>query len=405
MASKLLIKQLKSSDPQKRFVAVKQIAREKDVTMLKTLSDMAANDPDEQVRSVAARAVQFIRGEGKAESVAQKAAQREAPVKEISAKEQARAKGYIDSAIGLQINGERDKALKDLAKALEINPKLRKDNFFISVLEEASGMPRDEAFQIIADDEAIKSVSKNEKVRRKSQRAEAHQEDVSRSRWSSVVMDLLIYTLILVFATMFLPIVAGQAAESYLNGYQAAVDSCVPGSRIVTEQCPSPLEPEIFELVGTLRQFGLMTGVLLGVGAGIAGVIGLLINLFFTHMAARFMFGGDATFPHLIYKVVSFYNSRLPILYGIFYLAIVLAFLMGAPLVFGIVMGAASLYSLYISFKTMSKVGEAYDFGAMKGCLSLVVGSFIVGIINFVFSLALGGTIATLFSSTMGAVT
>jgi hypothetical protein len=200
---------------------------------------------------------------------------------------------------------------------------------------------------------------------------------------------------------MFLPIVAGQAAEGFISGYQSSLESCVPDSRVVTEQCPTPLEPEIFEIVATLRQFGLMTGVLLGVGTGIIGVISLLINLFFTHIAARFIFGGAATFPHLIYKVVSFYNGRLPILYGIFYLAIVMAFLMGAPLVFTIIMGAASLYSLYISFKTIGKVGETYDFGTMKGCLSLVVGSFIVGIISVIIQLMAGAALLALLNSTM----
>jgi hypothetical protein len=64
-------------------------------------------------------------------------------------------------------------------------------------------------------------------------------------------------------------------------------------------------------------------------------------------------------------------------------------------------MGAASLYSLYISFKTIGKVGETYDFGTMKGCLSLVVGSFIVGIISVIIQLMAGAALLALLNSTM----
>ncbi len=400
MTSKLLMKQLNSPDAKKRFVAVKQIAREKDVTMLKTLAEMAADDPDEQVRAVASRAVQFIRGEGKAEAE-KRIDNRKPAVREVSAKAKARAKTYVDSAIGYQFNGERDKALKELAKAIEINPELRTDPVFIGVLEEASGESADTAFELITDDDAIKQVSQREKRRRKSKRAEEHQENVSRSSWGSVSMDLLIYTLILVFATMFLPVIAGQAAEGYVNGYQSALDTCTPGSLVVTEQCPEELPAELLDVVNALRQFGLLTGVFMGIGAGIAGLLAMLINLFFTHIAARYLFGGEGTFAHLIYKVVSFYNGRLPILYGLMYLGIVLSFLMGAPFVFTIIMGAVSLYSLYISFKTMSKVGETYDFGTMKGCLSLFAGSIIVGIISFVLQIALGSVLFAAFSATM----
>ncbi len=37
---------------------------------------------------------------------------------------------------------------------------------------------------------------------------------------------------------------------------------------------------------------------------------------------------------------------------------------------------------LYVSSKAASKIGEAYDFGTGKGCLSLLASLVVIGIIN-----------------------
>ena len=91
----------------------------------------------------------------------------------------------------------------------------------------------------------------------------------------------------------------------------------------------------------------------------------------------------SATLPHLIYKVVSYYNTRLPILYALIYLMLFLMF-QGADIFVGIVGLAVSLFNLFIAIRIIGRVGEAYNFGTLQGCLAMVIGSVVIGIISSV---------------------
>jgi hypothetical protein len=398
VASQALINMLNSTDPKQRFTAVKRIARDKDVTMLKQLARMADADPDEQVRSVAARAVKYIKGESLPTSSKPKR-------QEVSAKDQERARMFVDAAIGYQINGERDKALKELAKALNANPNLETDPFFRSVLEETTGGVGDEAFEVISDSSKMKDVSRSERKLKQEQRAQQHQETVERTSWSSALMDLAIYTFILIFATMAIPIIMGQAAEGFVNGqiaaWEAYEQAVAEGDQSATP--PDPVDPEFAAVVEQFQGLGITLSIIVGLVAGIAGVISLLINLFFTHLAARFIFGGQATLPHLIYKVVSFYNSRLPILYGLVILIVILTFSMGGGIIPVIGSFAISIFSLFLFFKTVARVGETYDFGAAKGCMSLIAGGLVVGVISAIIQFAAMGAFMATLESMMAA--
>ena len=61
-----------------------------------------------------------------------------------------RSKGYIDAALTQNERGENGKAVKLLRQALELNPDIIKDNYFLSVAsgitnlngEDAIGLPR-----------------------------------------------------------------------------------------------------------------------------------------------------------------------------------------------------------------------------------------------------------------------
>lgn len=393
--SQEIISQLESEDAKQRFAAIKHIARDKDVTMLKTLADLADNDPDEQIRNVAARAVAYIKGEAKAV-----APRTHAVV--VSERDETRAKQLVDSALSYQIDGEKERALKELARALDANPNLENDAFFKSVLSETAEVDTEDALALLRDDGQRKQVARGERQRKQQQRATEHEDTVGRSNWSSAGMDLMIYALILVFATMFMPIVAAQAAQSFLNEQDAAWAEyraeAAAGDPRATR--PDPVDPEFVEMAEEISETPMLFGVGLGIGSGIYGLVALFITLFFTHLSARFIFGGTATFPHLIYKVVSLYNSRLPIFFGMIYVGMILTFLLGGGIIPMIAGGAVSLFSLFLSIKIIGRVGEAYDFGAAKGCMSMIVGSFVVGIISFIVqTLFFGALFASIMSS------
>lgn len=388
---------LDHSDAKIRFAAVKKLARDKDVTALKKLAQMAVHDPDEQVREVAARAVQFIKSDSRTAAEAKLEAKTREP--EISAKDQARAKSFLDAAVGYYINGERDKALKELAKALAVNPKLERDPFFKNTLEDVTGAHGDEALNMVRSSDRLREVSDSERRAKQEKRQEEHQKDVQRSRWSSVLMDLAIYTFLAIVLTALGLGLIGQSAQGYINNQIYLQQAFASGER----SSPPEIDPAFMEYAQQVSlMFTIPFSVTAGLVAGISSLISLLISLLFTHLAARMFFRGQATFPHLLYKVVSLYNTRLPIFYIILFVTVVLGFAMGGGFILIIGGGILSLYSLMLFFGTISRIGETYDFGAAKGCLSLVFGSIIVSVIGFVVQLLFLTSIMTFIQSQFG---
>lgn len=382
---------LDNSDPKQRFAAIKHIARTKNVTMLKKLTQMARDDPDEQVRSAAAKAIDYI----KADSMGDAVAKPQEVV--VSAKDVDRAKRYIDSAIGYQINGERERALKELSKALEINPRLKHDPFYKSVVDEVTGESGEEALRVVSNPDQLQEVADHERKRKLEKRQQQHQESVDRSRWSSVIMDLAIYTFLSIVLAILGMGLTGQSAQNYLTSQEAAIQAFEDGER---DELPE-VDPAFYEYASQLMSLTIPVSVIAGLITGITSLISLLVNLLFTHIAARFVFGGRATLPHLIYKVVSYYNTRLPILYGIIFVTIVLMFAVGGGIIPFVGAAAIGLFSLMLFFQTIARIGQAYDFGTGKGCLSFLVGSIIVAVISFVVQLMFFGSVAAMIASQM----
>ncbi|MBZ0298126.1 MAG: HEAT repeat domain-containing protein [Anaerolineae bacterium] len=387
---------LDSTDAKQRFAAIKKVARSKDVTALKKLAQLAEGDPDEQVRDVAAKAVRYIKADSKVEVQTDSAAPAAPKPREVSEKEQARAKGYIDAAIGYQINGERDRALRELAKALAINPSLEFDMFYKSVLEEATGTTGEEALQMARNPEELKSVVVTEKKLKHEKRQQEHMENVNRSTWASAAMDLVIYTLILTFASVLMVLMTGQLAQNFLTGQEAAWAAYNNGE---VKNAPEPVDPTFISRADQVSTLSFPIAIVAGLSSGIGGLISLLINLLFTHLAARTLFGGRATLPHLVYKVASFYNGRLPILYGLVFVTLILTFALGGGIISAIGSLVIGVYSLLLFFKLIGRIGETYDFGTGKGCLSLLVGSLVVGVIGGVILLLFNEPISALIQS------
>jgi tetratricopeptide (TPR) repeat protein len=388
---------LNNADAKIRFAAVKKLARDKDVTALKKLAELAANDPDEQVREVAAKAIQYIKADSRAEAEAKLEAKTREP--EISARDQARAKAFLDAAIGYYINGERERALKELSKAISVNPKLERDPFFKNTVEDVTGAQGEEALNMVRNSNQLKEVAVTERKLKQEKRQAEHLKDVQRSRWSSVLMDLAIYTFLSIVLTALGLGLSGQSAQGYINNQIYLQQAFEAGER----DAPPEVDPAFDEYARQVAAvLTIPLSVTTGVVVGLLSVVSLLINLLFTHLAAKFIFRGQATFPHLIYKVVSLYNTRLPVFYVILFVGIVLGFAMGSSVVAGIAGAILSLYSLMLFLGTIGRIGETYDFGSAKGCLSLIVGSFILSVIGFVVHLLFLGSILAVIQSQTG---
>jgi hypothetical protein len=86
----------------------------------------------------------------------------------------------------------------------------------------------------------------------------------------------------------------------------------------------------------------------------------------------------------------------------VLYITIAFAFFSQfSPVVLCLVLVLVGL-SLYTSFKTSGKIGEAYDFGAGKGCLTLLIGLVVIGLINAGIGLVLGQAFFSAFNLSIG---
>lgn len=400
-----LIIQLKSPDPKQRFEAVKQAARTRDEAALHTLSIMAQADPDPQVRAAAARAEQYIRqaladdddapddarravmGDDSAEKPKRKR-------REVSEADINRARGYVEVALTHQTNNERTKALKAMSRALELNPNSAQDSYFRSVLDEITGLSGDESLALLADAGEQRRIAVTEAQLKQERKAKGHMGDVQKTTWASAGMDLMIYTMILIFSGLLLVIAFSQTAASVRpawNDAQRAYDEA-----LARGETPKKLERPTDTLAMadeiTALNIGLPHAIVFGLIMGVSGVIGILAQLIATHVVARFLFQGQGALPYLVYRVVSFYNSRLPILMFLLLLAVVVL-LNGGGVAYIVLMLAMTLFSLYMTFAVLGRIGQAYDFGLARGCLSWVVGSFVVSAIFTVPTMLLMGTI------------
>ena len=381
MSQNILTQQLQSPDPKTRFQAVKQAARARDETLLGLLRELAGGDPDEQVRAVANKAVAYLQSGG--EVIPPPAARPKARATSGTV-DSAFTKSLIDAALSYQISGQRNKALKSLGKALDADPSLEHNDYYISVLHDISKLEGEEALALVRSKDEIKHIAVSERQMAKQKRRGAHQEDVQKSTWISAGMDLAIFTLIMVFGTVLLVLVISQSAAGVLNGDRAAWDAYheawAAGEKNVKE--PAPLSYELRVMAQTYSQLDISIGLILGMVVGIAALVEMIVHLSVTHGAARLIFKGEGTLPYLIYKVVSLYNTRMPLIFLLVYLGVVLTF--GDNGIFPMLLyGAAGLVSLALSFGVLKRVGAAYDISLFSGCLALVVGSIVISIVTF----------------------
>lgn len=384
MSQNIISQQLRHTDPKKRFQAVKEAARSKDYSLLDLLKDMAASDPDEQVRRVAAKAQAYIANGGE-EAALPPAEENVRPLSQRGTDEEERAKTYINTALSCHLNGQRSKAIKAMGKALQVSPSIRADAYFVSVLEDVTGLEGQAAFDTLHDEAHIKQVRVNEKQLEREKRRGSHMTEVEKITWVSAFMDLSIYTLITVIGTALFLVIIGQSADGVFTGYQNAMNEYYAGERAAMPERDFELEM----LAQPYRELGITHGLIFGLVGGIGGLLSMVVQLGVTHVAARHLFKGDGSLPYLIYRVVSLYNTRLPVIFLLMYVFIALSFSpdMGAiPL---LVLGIISLINLSLSFSVISRVGEAYNFGFLRGCLSIILGGIILSVLAFVVQLLL----------------
>ncbi len=303
----------------------------------------------------------------------------------IAKRDELRAKQYLDAALTLNIEGDNARAMKNLTQALELDPRLIKDTYFNSIATAVTELEGDAAVQMIVDQGERKRFTQDAARDQKSRREERHMGEALQSTWTDFWFELILYSLIVILGPILATLVTTESARNLLA-------SITPEGNI------SPELQNMQALVTSLSGASLLP---VGIISGLSGVFSLLLQTLLIHLIATKMLHGHGTWRHLISVLLGFYNRWFPILFFLLYITIAMFFISQASPIMLCFVLVLVILALYVSGKTSGKVGEAYDFGGAMGCVSLIMSSVVIILLNFalgyVFAQVLGSSLQLTF--------
>lgn len=357
-----LYRQLDSFDAEERKRAVIALGKTKDPATLDRLAQVYRTDPDDEVRALALKAGRFIRENAdvdggssyESESVSSR------PVKPADVE---RARGYLDQALEFSVRGDNAKAVEYLGRAFDYNPTLRNDGMAMGLAADLTQLDSAAAARAIMDRDRradlIRSLGGKAKRGEKAKRGGGA--DVG---WNDVVMDLVIYGLAN-GAVIFVFMLVGMQSFFQDMMQQSATS-------------PQDFPPELMSFFNNPAGIGLPSAALCGVGYLLYAIVAVIITSSITHVVATSVLGGDGTIPGLL-------NKTLLFLTGLSVITSILSFLpymlTTDPNIASAVSGISGIVSIGGVIYYGKLVGDAYDFGMGKGCLALLVGSILIGVV------------------------
>jgi hypothetical protein len=137
-----------------------------------------------------------------------------------------------------------------------------------------------------------------------------------------------------------------------------------------------------------------VTALLGAIGSGIIGVLVMFILGFLVHQLATKLLKGNGTMIFMMSQLVPFYSFMTPVFF--IWACILLGMVsVGAGTFSLLCLPIMGLANLVVFFKAAGRIGKAYDFGALKGCLSLVIASFALSLIGgLISSIAFGSALS-----------
>lgn len=417
---------LDSRDVNDRKRAILLIADSGHTDLLPYLAALYKTDPDEEIRQLAVEAGRRVKKSDEIKKQEErkwegKPPREDAPADdkpkrvEVSLANEKKSFEMMDRALNLSLSGDGDKA-KDLARqAFKANPNLQLDPYYKGMLGEIFGTHPDSAMDAL-------NYGGGKPKRKNSE------EGSSDDNWGAAIGDLIIYTLV----SMATVIIGFFALVSVLqNPMQnfVAIMEADPEFRAMMEMEGMSSLTGISELISVGSIFFI---VITGVITGISALINLMfVNLFY-HLSAQFLLGGEGSFVRLIRKTTNFYTVITVIAFaagiGVVYLmfsqfanvdwvAAEAAMRDGGSYNYtytldssdslsGMILAltcGGTLFALFALFRTANLIGQAYDFGTGRGCLTMILGSIglmvVGGVINAVIvSLVLGAFLPSMMS-------
>ncbi len=398
---------IESPDPKDRKRAIKLLAQDGSQDAIKVLAQLYKQETDPDIKELAVKAGQYIKKqqlagnwEGGGRQLTPDPDPKAAPKVEVSPAREKEAKSLMDQALDYLMNDNRVKAVATARKAFMMNPNLQHDDYYMGVANEVTGRDKEETIAMLTTPEPK---SGKEKPKRKN--SEGATDDAT---WGEALTDLAIYGLVnaaIVIVGMLLLI---QLVAPPLREAIATLPPPPPSEFGSFEEMQAQNQQEmLMALSGFLAGAGIVLSIIYGVIYGIFAIVALLIQLFFIHIAATMVLSGEGTFPRLIRKITNFVTvvSVISSVLGFIFIYVTFNSMLSTTLtatsdaaamdmmsnitgisgILGLIsfIGGIVVFSMYCN-----RIGEAYDFGAGKGCLSLIISSIMLSALSCVVQLA-----------------
>lgn len=406
------VQQLHSSDARVRREAIIALGKSNDPSALSALADSYRSDPDPSLRELALKAGRYLKqqmgtaAQPASESVIATPRTKETserirrqveedeyddppddlptkpevlrPKRAVTPHDVTRSKGYIDAALTQNERGDNGKAVKLLRQAIDLNPDIIKDNYFISVASGITNRDPQDTLAFLLDEGQLTSFARESAREVVQKRKSKHIESAAESSsWMGAGMEALLYFLINAGGAIIIALVVVQSMQSAFNDPR------------VLNELGMPLSMR--EAFSTFASAGAAFVFIYGLLFGAAQTISMFIYGFIVHLAAVFLFQGKGLYRHFMDKIFGFYNKRLLVYYGLGLVATILTFAGALPIVACLSIVIA-FFSLWMLFQQMQVTAKAYDFGALGGCLSNVAAGVFFIVLGIVIQLALGAS-------------
>ncbi|MFQ3646961.1 MAG: HEAT repeat domain-containing protein [Anaerolinea sp.] len=418
---KRLIHLLDSSDVSERERAIKAMARSGSPDYIGYLNAVVKTDPDAGLRSLAAKAIQYIQQKsGQSAEGADEVHGRTTPKRvEVSAANERRAASMLDRAMELSTRHQDEAARELVMKAYQLDPNIRLEAYKRGIVGTVMGMGADQAFDLL--DEQIDAPSEKAKRKTKEKNDASSGEDVS---WGTAILDLLIYGAVIAVTMIvgyFLLIQVGGDALRQLA--EAAARAAVESGEVEFRQDFNPAV--INDTINALLRAGMVFGLTNAIATAVTNMIGAFIASVFIHIAAK-VIGGEGSLPRLI-------NKTVPI-YTIFYVVWLIVSAVSALIIFSDLMrlweqnavidgtsasilvesadfamlnastslvGSINLVMLVVFLViTVGRIASAYNFSWVRGCVAYILSIILMGMVTCGLFFILMNLFATSLSGT-----
>ena len=385
---------LRSDNPKERAQGIKLVAKRQDDRALRVLLQMAEADDDPRVREYAQKGARYVarkmeeHGEDPNSVLAADAPPEPEPEPfrgvVVSDGEEKRAQSYVNEALDHNFGGDREKALKALAKALKTNPNLQLDEYFLSLISDVTGMEGPEGLAVVQNQDRRQGMIDADQQRKVQMSTADHMATAEGFTWTSTAIDVAIVCAITFLGMFFTILAIGYSANSFVDSAEERLQAQVAeieetGAELdeEAEQQVARSEAQISAVRELLGVFNLPLGAIMGFTSTVYFLTTLFVLGFAGHYIAQSM-GGNGTIPYLMHNLIGAYQIPLLVLFGVMIIAVALMLLGGFIYVWFAVLVSFIMIitTLAMGVRASQRFGRAYQLGGLKGQIAY----FIAGI-------------------------